>query len=152
MSVNLIATATTVIDAPPDEVWDALTDPKAIRQYMFGTEVESDWRPGSSIVWKGKWRGQAYEDKGTILNMERERRLKYSHFSPLSGQPDQPEHYHTVTIELSQTDEGDGTQVTLTQDNNASHEEAEHSEKNWRIMLFSLKDLLENQPAHLKKT
>ena len=40
--------------------------PGAIRQYMFGTTVESEWRPGSPIVWKGEWQGRAYEDKGEI--------------------------------------------------------------------------------------
>lgn len=34
MRDDLIARATTVIQAPADEVWDALTDPKAIKQYM----------------------------------------------------------------------------------------------------------------------
>jgi len=45
-----------------------------------------------------------------------ERILRYSHFSPLSGVPDRPENYHTVTIELS--GDGDQTKVSLAQDNN----------------------------------
>ena len=65
----------------------ALVDPAAIKQYMFGTTVESDWREGSSIVWKGEWQGRAYEDKGVILRLEPGRLLQYSHFSPLSGAP-----------------------------------------------------------------
>jgi hypothetical protein len=64
---------------------------------MFGT----DWKEGSPIVWQGEWQGKAYQDKGTILKIDQERVLQYSHFSPLSGQPDVPESYHTVTIELS---------------------------------------------------
>jgi uncharacterized protein YndB with AHSA1/START domain len=67
--------------------------------------------------------------------------LQHSHFSPLSGQPDRPENYHTVTFELS----GDGTQtlISLSQDNNATEEAREHSEGNWRMMLTNLKKLLE---------
>lgn len=149
MNKDLVVTAATMINAPADEVWDALTDPKSIKKYMFGTDVESNWQPGSPIIWKGKWRGAAYEDKGIILNMEPERRIRYIHFGLPSDQPEwpehyRPEHYHTVTIELSEASGGDRTQVVLTQDNNASQQEAEHSEKNWRIMLFGLKDLLEN--------
>ena len=59
-----VATAQTEIDASPDKVWDALTDPDQIKQYMFGSQVETDWRPGSPIVWKGEYEGKQYEDKG----------------------------------------------------------------------------------------
>jgi hypothetical protein len=69
------------------------------------------------------------------------RSLQYSHYSPLSGMPDTPENYHTVTIELS--NEGQQTGVTLSQDNNASDEERQHSEQNWGMMLSSMKKYLE---------
>jgi uncharacterized protein YndB with AHSA1/START domain len=46
-----------------------------------------------------------------------------------------------VTIELAE--ESPGTRVTLSQDNNATEQAREHSEKNWQMMLESLKDLLE---------
>jgi uncharacterized protein YndB with AHSA1/START domain len=110
---------------------------------MFGSNVTSDWKEGSSIVWKGQWNGKAYEDKGLILKFKPEQTLQYSHFSPLSGQPDRPENYHTVTIELR----GDGAQtvVSLSQDKNATEEERKHSEKNWSMMLAGLKKLVEQR-------
>jgi uncharacterized protein YndB with AHSA1/START domain len=141
MDVNLIARASAVINAPRDKVWQALVDPKAIQQYMFGTNVVSDWREGSPIVWKGEWQGQAYEDKGTILQLKPGQTLQYSHYSPLSGVADLPENYHTVTIELS--DAGNQTQILLTQDKNASEEERAHSQQNWEMMLAALKNYLE---------
>ncbi len=136
-----IAQASVHINAPAAEVWKALTNPDMIKQYLFGTNVVSDWKKGSSIVWKGQWEGKAYEDKGVILDLKPEPLIQYSHFSPLSGQPDAPENYHTVTIELS----GDGRQTTvsLAQDNNATDEEREHAAKNWELMLVGLKQLLE---------
>jgi len=67
--------------------------------------------------------------------------IQYSHFSPLSGKPDLPENYHTVTIKL--TSDGATTIVLLTQDNNETEQEREHSEQNWKMMLDSLKKLLE---------
>ena len=67
---------------------------------MFGATVESKWGEGNSIVWKGEWQGRAYEDRGTILRFELGRLLQYSHFSPLSGLPDEPQNYHTMTVEL----------------------------------------------------
>ena len=146
MKNDFIAKASTTINAPIAEVWDALVNPKVIKQYMFGTNVVSDWKPGSPIVWKGEWEGKAYEDKGKILKFEPQRLLSYSHFSPLSGQPDVPANYHTVTIELSR--QGTQTKVSLSQDNNATDEARQHSEKNWNMMLDGLKKLLEkSSPA-----
>jgi uncharacterized protein YndB with AHSA1/START domain len=141
MKNTLIAKAHITISAPIAKAWDALVNPEMIRQYLFGTNTVSDWKEGSSIVWKGEWEGKPYEDKGVILKLKPERILQYSHFSPLSGQPDVPENYHTVTIELSS--EGTGTLLTLSQDNNSTEEEREHSEKLWGMMLTGLKKVLE---------
>jgi uncharacterized protein YndB with AHSA1/START domain len=141
MDKKLIAKATVTIAMPTKKVWDALVNPAAIKQYFFGTTVVSDWRVGSPIVWKGEWQGKSYEDKGSILQYEPGRTLQYSHFSPLSGLPDKPENYHTVTIELSAGK--DQTKVILSQDNNATEEERAHSEQNWGMMLAALKKFLE---------
>jgi uncharacterized protein YndB with AHSA1/START domain len=141
MKKTLIAQTQTTINAPVAQVWDALVNPVMIKQYLFGTNVVSDWKEGSPIVWKGEWEGKPYEDKGVILQLKPERVLQYSHFSPLSGQADVPENYHTVTIELSPSEKG--TLLHLSQDNNASEEEREHSEKMWETMLTGLKKVLQ---------
>jgi uncharacterized protein YndB with AHSA1/START domain len=136
-----VASATIEIDAPRGEVWTALTDPEQIEKYMFGSQVVTDWQPGSPIVWKGEYEGKTYEDKGEIVEVEPERRLKVTHFSPLSGQEDVPENYHTVLYELEK--DGEKTRVSLTQDNNSSAEAAEHSKGNWEKMLAGLKEVVE---------
>lgn len=141
ISTNNIAKADTMIEAPVDKVWDALINPEMIKKYMFGTTVISDWKEGSKIIWKGEWEGKQYEDKGKILNMALKKQLQYSHFTPSPGIADVPENYHIVTIDLEER-EGQ-TVVTLTQDNNADEKVKEHSEKNWKRMLASLKRLLE---------
>jgi uncharacterized protein YndB with AHSA1/START domain len=141
MKSTLIAKAHITISVPVANVWDALVNPEMIKQYMFGTNAVSDWKEGSPIVWKGEWEGKPYEDKGVILKLKPERILQYSHFSPLAGQSDVPEHYHTVTIELSP--KGTGTMLMLSQDNNSTEEDREHSEKNWGMMLTGLKKFLE---------
>jgi uncharacterized protein YndB with AHSA1/START domain len=138
-----IATAETEINASRGEVWQALTDPDQIQKYMFGSRVETDWKPGSRITWKGEYEGTKYEDKGEILEVVPERRLKVTHFSPLSGKEDAPENYHTLVYEL---EENDGTtHVSLSQDNNPSEEAAEHSRANWEKMLAGLKEVVEAQ-------
>ena len=57
MQRGFIAKATITIDAPVERVWDALVNPGIIKQYMFGTEVFSDWEEGSPIV--GRVNGRA---------------------------------------------------------------------------------------------
>jgi hypothetical protein len=52
-----------------------------------------------------------------------------------------PENYNNVEYTLTQ--EGESTQLTITQDNNPTQESADHSKKNWEIVLKKLKDLLE---------
>jgi uncharacterized protein YndB with AHSA1/START domain len=138
---DLIANASITIDAPIGDVWDALVNPTAIKEYMFGTDVISDWHEGSPIAWRGTWQGTTYEDKGLILRLQPGRLLEYTHFSPLSGLPDRPENYHTVTIDLH--DEGAHTLVSLAQDNNPTQEAQAHSEKNWGMMLADLKAFVE---------
>jgi uncharacterized protein YndB with AHSA1/START domain len=136
-----VATAETEIYAPAGKVWRALTDPDEIQKYMFGSRVETDWKPGSRITWKGEYEGKKFEDKGEVLEVVPERRLRVTHFSPLSGQADVPENYHTLVYELKESD--GKTQVSLSQDNNPSEEAAEHSQANWDKMLSGLKDVVE---------
>jgi hypothetical protein len=76
-----------------------------------------------------------------IRKLKPRRTLQYTHFSPLSGLPDQPENYHTVTIQLAA--EGDKTRVSLTQVNNPTEEARAHSESNWGMMLGGLKKFIE---------
>ena len=142
MNNKFTAKATTTINAPASKVWEALTKPDLIKQYMFGTEVTTDWNVGSPITYKGEWEGKAYEDKGKILKFDPEKSLVSTHWSPLSGVPDTPENYHTVTYQLSE--KGGKTEVSIMQDNNATEEEQAHSEQNWRTVLDSMKKLLEN--------
>ena len=138
---NQIATAEVTIEAPISKVWEALVNPELIREYMFGTTVTSNWTEGSSITWIGEWKGKTYADKGEILIVEPESKLSYTHYSPMTGKEDIPENYNKVTIDLYEA--GEKTVLFLTQDNNDSKEEKEHSEENWLQMLNALKVLLE---------
>lgn len=142
MSKTYIATASTTINAPSSKVWEAITKPELIKQYLFGTDVISDWTVGSPILYRGEWQGKPFEDRGKILEIEPEKRLVSTHWSPMSGVPDLPENYHTVTYRLLEKD--GGTEVTILQDNNASEEEKAHSEQNWKAVLDGMKRLLES--------
>jgi uncharacterized protein YndB with AHSA1/START domain len=142
MNDKFLSKASVTIDAPASKVWDALTNPALIKQYLFRTQVTSDWKVGSSITYQGVWEGKPYEDKGRILQIEPEKHMVSTFWSALAGLPDVPENYKTIRYELSPA--GAGTRLTLTQDNNASQEEADHSTKNWQMVLDGLKKLLED--------
>jgi uncharacterized protein YndB with AHSA1/START domain len=138
---GIVATARIDIEAPASRVWTALTEPDQIAAYMFGSRVETDWEVGHPITWNGEWEGKPYQDKGQVLAYDEPERLSVTHFSPLTGQDDVPENYHTLVYELG---ENDGvTTVSLSQDNNGSEEEAEHSRANWQMMLDGLKKQVE---------
>ena len=141
MNNKFTAKATSTINAPASKVWDALTDPSLIKQYLFGTEVNTDWQVGSPITYRGEWEGKTYEDKGKILQIEPEKLLVSTFWSSLAGLPDVPENYKTIQYELSP--ENGGTKLTITQDNNANQEEADHSAQNWNTVLDGMKKLLE---------
>jgi uncharacterized protein YndB with AHSA1/START domain len=141
MPKNLATRSEITINAPVAKVWAALLDPAMIKQYMFDSDVVSDWEEGSPIIWKGQWKGKPYEDKGVILKMEPQRLLQLTHYSPLTGTPDVPESYHTLTYELTELEKG--TRLTLTQDNNENQQALEHSQGMWDGMLVTLKKLLE---------
>ena len=143
MNKTYVARTSIAIHAPKSKVWDALTNPQLVKQYLFGTEVTTDWKVGSPITYKGVWEGRTYEDKGRVLQIEPEKLLVSTFWSSFSGLPDLPENYQNVRYELSA--EGRGTRLTISQDHNATQEEADHAEQNWKTVLEGMKRLLEGQ-------
>ena len=141
MANQLIATKSITVKATKAQVWDAITNPEMIKKYFFGTETESDFKKGSPIYYRGVWEGKPYEDKGTILEIEKEKLLKHDYWSSFAGTEDKPENYATITYTLTGHD-GNIT-LTVTQTNVPSEEQREHSEKNWGMVFQGMKELLE---------
>ncbi len=141
MKTDHVAKASVTIHAEVSKVWDALTNPALIKQYLFGTETSSDWKKGSPITYKGVWEGKAYEDKGVILDIVPNTRIVSTYWSSMSGKPDTPDQYNTVSYELSSAN--GQTTLSVTQDNNPTRESADHSASNWASVLQSIKALLE---------
>ena len=141
MPGDFTATSSTTIDAPPDRVWNVITDPAAAREFMFGAVLETDWAEGSPITWSGEWEGKPYQDKGKVLEAVPGRKLVHTHFSALSGGEDVPENYHTLTWTLQDRD--GGTHLTLAQDNNPSEEAASHWKGMWDKLVADVKAIAE---------
>ena len=111
-----------------------------MRQYFFGSNQETDWRPGSNIIWTGEYEGNAYTDKGVVQEFLPMEKISYSYFSSWSGMEDKPENYLLVTYNLKSVQEG--TELTITQ-SNYDEEKAKHSAANWATVIDGLKELVE---------
>jgi uncharacterized protein YndB with AHSA1/START domain len=131
------------IDAPPQRVWETLTRPELVARYMHGTTVETDWAVGSPIFWRGEWQGRQYEDKGEVLAIDPPRRVAVTHWSPLTGDADEPANYHHVTYQLEPLGEH-RTGLTLTHGNSPSQEAADSMVAGgWAPMLQELRKVAE---------
>src|SRR6476469_11161343 len=136
----------TTVNAPPSAVWKALTTLSTLKQFFFGSDISTDWRIGSPISFRGSWKGKPYEDKGSVQTFDRDRRLAFTHWSPLSGMEDKPENYHVVSFDLRPVN--GGTEVVLTQTNQndaepLTPENRKEYEKNWTMVLDGLKKAVE---------
>lgn len=132
-----------IINAHAEDIWKAITDPEMIKKYFFGTNVKTDWKEGSPITYYGTWKGKEYKDKGTILKVEKNKRLAHTHWSSLSGIEDIPENYFTVIYELEER--VNDTVISITQVGPMSSDSYEHSAKNWETVLQQLKELVEKE-------
>src|SRR5690606_10134525 len=139
MQTNFVTHYKTVINAPIETVWDALTNPDIVKQYFFGSSQETDWQVGSPSLWTGSYEGTTYEDKGVVLEYIPLQKLSYSYLSSWAGLDDKPENYLLVTYEVRQVT--DGTELTITQ-SNYDEEKAKHSAENWEVVIDGMKKIL----------
>ncbi|HEX4340944.1 MAG TPA: SRPBCC family protein [Polyangiaceae bacterium] len=141
MEHNHVAKTQITVHAPPAKVWDALTKPELIKQYLMGADVHTDWKVGSPLEYTGSYQGKPFKEKGTIKKVEKNKVLQATHFSTTSGKEDKPENYALVTWHL---DERDGnTVVSVSQDNIETEKGVEASKKNWGAVLQGLKKTVE---------
>lgn len=80
---DIMVTRSVVLNATPDRVWEALTHPGMTKQYLYNCEVESDWKEGSTLKWKGTWQGKEVNEEGKILEIDPGRMVKYAGFDRL---------------------------------------------------------------------
>jgi uncharacterized protein YndB with AHSA1/START domain len=142
MKKSFTARATVVIDAPAQRVWDALTRPDIIKKYFFGTDTVTDWKIGGPIQFSGEYNGKTYRDKGTVTAFEPYSLIQYKYWSSLSGVPDSPENYLTISYFI--TDADSKTRLDISQENVRDEMTKEHSEENWRKVLANLKRVVED--------
>lgn len=101
---NLISARSIDIAASPDQVWKILTDPAWISQYLFGAQTVTDWKPGSTILFKINFENQEFIDKGVVIESNEFETLKYRYWSGFCGLEDKPENYSMVSYAIEKID------------------------------------------------
>ncbi len=142
MNNDLIVSQSILINASLAKVWQGLTTPAIIKEYLFGTETVTDWKVGSEVVFQGEYEGHKYRDKGVVLKNVVNETLSYLYWSGFSGLEDKPENYSTVTYNLVKKDENT-TEFTWTQKGFANEENKKHSEGGMSAFLEKVKEVIE---------
>ncbi len=136
------ATTAFTINATKEKVWDGLTNPEIVKQYFFGANLVANWKVGGMIYFRGEWKGNAYEDKGIITAIEKNKLLCYDYKSSWDANEDIRENYMPVEYKLN---ESHGvTTLEITQ-GSATQEQADHSAGNWKMIMNGLKELIEKK-------
>ena len=142
MNHNLTVSASININANAAKVWEALTNPDIIKEYLFGTETITNWQVGSDVIFQGEYEKTTYKDKGVVQQNIPEKLLSYTYWSGFSGLSDEPENYSLVTYIL--VDNGDNTtNFTWTQKGYATEEGYDHSQTGMADFLVQVKEIME---------
>ncbi|MBM9591224.1 SRPBCC domain-containing protein [Leptospira sp. 201903075] len=131
------------IQSNSKSVWEILTKPQYIKEYLYGTEAISEWKEGSSLLFKGVWEGTPYEEKGIILSFQPPHTFKYTYFSAFFGLPDLSENYSIIENKLT---EADGiVTIHLNQTGFTAEDKLKHSEESWNHCLDIIKSIAEKK-------
>lgn len=140
---------TLLVDAAPDAVWKALSEPKLARLYM-GAMPCCELRPNTPLQWfRQEENGdQTLVAKGSVLAVHAGERLRYTTYNLASKLPDEPASHTTVDIHLIPVDDGT-TRVELWQGDFAGLPQAvrlaREAGKQWVEQLVGLKRVAEEQ-------
>jgi len=132
------------INAPANKVWDALVNPKLVKQWQYGSNLLTDWNVGSEIRFQSEWENKVYEQWGKVLEFSPYSLIRYSLFAPRPGLEDLPENYFIMNYIL--IEEGNKTLLIIEQyDNRPGTADQESFEEDENSVLFVLKELVEAQ-------
>jgi uncharacterized protein YndB with AHSA1/START domain len=139
MATNI---STLRIEAPRENVWDALTNPELVKLWQYGSVLTTDWKVGGAIRFRSEWEGQVFEQWGTVLDVEPNVRLRYNLFAPRPDLEDRPENYFEMRYVL--TELGGATQLEIFQVDNRPGAVQENPQGEENPALKSLKELIES--------
>lgn len=137
------------IKAPASRVWKVLTDAACMSQWLSDSalEIKSDWKIGSTITFSGKLNGIVHNDRGTILELDPEKILRYNYWTRISRLPDEAQNRTIICFELSPSHTG--TLLKLTHSNLVALAAYEHANFYWNATQDMIRIMAETNNQHL---
>jgi len=131
------------IRTSPEDLWQAISDPDVTQRYLYGSRVDSDWRPGERIAY---WIDQDLAVDGKVLEADPPHMLVTTwSFRRSPDLRDDPPSRVTWEIEQMSLE---SCRLTLIHDGFPSETCTFLSVKSgWPLVLSSLKSLLETGAA-----
>jgi len=136
--------STIVVNSSIQKVWDALTQPQLVKQWQYGCDLITDWKPGSEIRFRAEWEGKVFEQWGKVLEYTPGKQLKYTLFAPNPGLEDKPENYFVMAYRLEDIGNGQVKIQIIQEDNRPNPMQHDDSNDEENPVLKSLKSLVES--------
>ncbi len=142
MNHDLSVSQSVIINADVKKVWDALTNPSKIKDYLYGTETITDWKVGSTIIFQGEYEGHKYKDEGVIVENKINEVLSYSYWSGFTGLENKPENHSKITYHVKAID-ANTTEFIWTQKGFKDETGYNHSKSGMTEFLKAVKVVME---------
>jgi uncharacterized protein YndB with AHSA1/START domain len=129
------------IETTPEKLWQALTETTFVQQYWFGSQVKSDWLPGSQVEFM--MHDGSLGISGTVLESDPPRRLAYTWQDEIYfREKNSREAASRVAFELESL--GEVVKLTVIHDQFAAESAVlQRVSDGWPKVLSNLKSLLE---------
>lgn len=133
-----------IIDSPIEDVFSSLTNSGEIIKYFPLKSVESEWKEGKVVLYKGEVNDSPFTDYGVIEKLSPPSIYRYKYWSDNHGTERTEDNHLVIEYVLSLSSEG--TSVHVTQSNIKSKELYEMMEGQvWDYLLGSFKQYMENR-------
>lgn len=136
---------TVAIQSSSSIVWEMLTEPEKMKQWMSETpiEINTDLKIGRPIIVSGQLYKKPFRNYGTVIAFEPEQLLEYTHLSSVSRLLDVAENYTRFSFLLKPTE--NKTELTLTLSNFPTEVIYKHLAFYWNVSLELLKKRIESE-------
>ncbi len=139
MATNI---STIRINASAERVWETVTKPELVKRWQYGSDLLTDWKPGSDIRFRTAWEDKVFEQWGKVLVFRPNELVSYSLLAPRPGFEDKPENYFVMSYVL--TEDNGQTKLDIIQEDNRLHAVQEEPQGEENPILKALKDLAES--------
>ncbi len=137
------------ISSEASNVWRTLTDIELMSKWLgdpeMNIEVQTDWKINSPIFIRG-FHHVNFENKGTILQYDKENRLSFTHLSSVSRLADKKENYTIIEFVLTLIDKQ--TRLTVNIENFPTETIRKHLEFYWRTTVLTIKERTEDKTTN----